>query len=107
MFGMKTKMTAVSGFVADAYARAGASATIAIAKAKTKVSENSNFAKAGGGAALAVAGSAARASGFDDIMDGVDLGSVATKIIAVGLIVVGIYLAMQGISVAKRVISKV
>lgn len=107
MNAFKQKMTAVSGFVGDAYARAGVAATVAIGKAKSKVSENSNFAKAGGGAALAFAGSAARASGFDDIMDAVDLGSVATKIIAVGLIVVGIYLAMQGISVAKRVISKV
>jgi hypothetical protein len=40
-------------------------------------------------------------------MDAIDLGSVATKIVAMGVIVVGVYLAMQGISVAKRVISKV
>lgn len=65
------------------------------------------WAKASVAAVVAVAGASAHAGPFDDIMDGIDLGSVATKIVAVGIIVVGIYLAMQGISVAKRVISKV
>ena len=57
--------------------------------------------------ALAASAGLAHAGPFDDIMDAIDLGSVATKIVAMGVIVVGIYLAMQGISVAKRVISKV
>ena len=74
---------------------------------KAKQKAGNLWAKASVASMLAIAGASAHAGPFEDIMDGVDLGAVSTKIVAVGLIVVGIYLAMQGISVAKRVISKV
>lgn len=73
----------------------------------TKQNAGNAWLKATSAVMVGLAATGAHASAFDDILDGVDLGSVATKIVAVGLLVVGIYLAMQGISVAKRVISKV
>ncbi len=68
---------------------------------------NVNAVRAGVAAGLALAGSASHAAGFDDILDAISISSFDTKIIAVGLVVVGIYLTMQGITVAKRVISKI
>jgi hypothetical protein len=76
-------------------------------KQKTSDLVSQAWAKAAVATLLATAGASAHAGPFDDIMDAIDLGSVATKIVAMGVIVVGVYLAMQGISVAKRVISKV
>lgn len=44
---------------------------------------------------------------FDTIMAGVDLSSVATKVGATMLVVVGIALAFKGGDIVKRVIRKV
>lgn len=38
------------------------------------------------------------------LLNGIDLSGAATKVAAVGLVVVGIYFAIKAVSVAKRVI---
>lgn len=57
-----------------------------------------------GGIVLA---SSAHAAGMDDILDEIDVSGIATKVGSIALVVVGVYLTIQGISVAKRIISKV
>lgn len=41
-----------------------------------------------------------------DIFAAVDLGSATTAVIAAGVLIVGIALAMKGITLAKRAINK-
>lgn len=75
--------------------------------AAAKTAADHAWAKASVAGLVLAASASARADGMSDLLDGIDLAGVGTKIGAVGLVVVGIYLTMQGISVAKRVISKV
>lgn len=46
-------------------------------------------------------------SAFDAFIDEVDLAGVATKIIAAGLLIVGIAVAFKGPDLAKRLVRKV
>lgn len=55
------------------------------------------------GAAMAADGD----TGFDAFLDAVNLGGLSAKVIAVGLLIVGIALAFKGPDIAKRVIRKV
>ncbi len=41
------------------------------------------------------------------LLEGIDLSGAATKVAAVGLVVVGIYFAIKAVSVAKRVIGNI
>ena len=70
-----------------------------------------NFAaKLGTGAFLAGAtllANAQSATGIDAALDAVDLSSIATKVGAAGLLIVGIALVFKGPVLAKRIISKV
>lgn len=50
---------------------------------------------------------AAGGSGIDAALDAVDLSSIATKVGAAGLLIVGIALVFKGPALAKRIISKV
>lgn len=65
-------------------------------------------AAAAGLSALALTGAAhaQTATGIDSLFDAVDFAGVATKVIAVGVVVVGIAMALKGISLVKRVIGK-
>ena len=46
-------------------------------------------------------------TGIDAMLDAVDLSSIATKVGAAGLLIVGIALVFKGPALAKRIISKV
>jgi hypothetical protein len=64
------------------------------------------------GTSLALLGSRAMAqtadpSVLDQFFDAIGLGTVSGKVIAIGLIIVGIALAFKGPDLAKRVIRKV
>lgn len=52
-------------------------------------------------------GYANAADPISTLLDGIDINSAGAKIAAFGLVVVGIVLGIHGISVAKRVISKI
>ena len=41
------------------------------------------------------------------LLEGIDLSGAATKVAAVGLLVVGIYFSIKAVSVAKRVIGNI
>ncbi len=56
---------------------------------------------------LSAAAQAQTATGFDAVLDAVDLSGVSTKIAALAVIVVGIALVFKGPDIAKRVIRKV
>lgn len=63
-----------------------------------------------GTALTVVAGSAMAQSTtgpFDAFLDAIGLGTTSGKVIAVGLLIVGIALAFKGPDIAKRVIRKV
>lgn len=49
----------------------------------------------------------AEGTGFDTIIDSVDLSGVSAKVVALAVIVVGIALVFKGPDIAKRVIRKV
>ena len=49
----------------------------------------------------------AYAAGFDDFIDAVDLSGLAVKVIAAGLLVVGVAVAFKGSDLGKRVVRKV
>lgn len=57
------------------------------------------------GTAMAV--TASHAAGMDDLFDAVDVSSVATKVTALAVVIVGIALVMKGPSVVKRIIAKI
>lgn len=63
------------------------------------------------GTALLLIGSAAMAQTadgpFDAFLDAIGLGTTSGKVIAIGLLIVGIALAFKGPDLAKRVIRKV
>jgi len=44
---------------------------------------------------------------MDALWQAVDLSGVATKIGAIGVVVVGIHMTIKGISIVKRVVNKV
>lgn len=46
-------------------------------------------------------------TGIDSILDAVDLSGISTKVVAMGLLIVGIALVFKGPDLAKRVIRKV
>ena len=60
---------------------------------------------AGSAGALAVASS--HAAGLDDLFDAVDLSGVSVKVLALGVVIVGIALYMKGPAIVKRIIAKV
>ena len=74
-----------------------------------------NLANKYGSKALALAAAApfllvnsAHAAGpIDDMLGAIDLSSIATKIGALGLVIVAIALVFKGPAIAKRIISKV
>lgn len=49
----------------------------------------------------------AHAAGFDDFIDAVDLSGLSVKVIAAGLLVVGIAIAFKGSDLGKRIVRKV
>ena len=49
----------------------------------------------------------AHAAGFDDFIDEVDLTGLSVKVIAAGLLVVGIAIAFKGSDLGKRIVRKV
>lgn len=63
------------------------------------------------GTSLLLLGTAAMAQTadgpFDQFLDAIGLGTTSGKVIAVGLLIVGIALAFKGPDIAKRVIRKV
>ena len=63
------------------------------------------------GTALTVAAGSAMAQAadgpFDQFLDAIGLGTTSGKVIAIGLLIVGIALAFKGPDLAKRVIRKV
>lgn len=60
---------------------------------------------AGSAGALAVA--SAHAAGLDDLFDAIDLSGVSVKVLALGVVIVGIALYMKGPAIVKRIIAKV
>ena len=60
---------------------------------------------AGSAGALAVASS--HAAGLDDLFDAIDLSGVSVKVLALGVVIVGIALYMKGPAIVKRIIAKV
>lgn len=49
----------------------------------------------------------AAASGFDAAIDSVNLGGLAVKIGAAGLLIIGVAIAFKGSTLGKRVVNKV
>lgn len=49
----------------------------------------------------------AHAAGWDDFFDAVDLSGVTAKVIAAGLLIIGIAVAFKGPDLAKRIVRKV
>ena len=49
----------------------------------------------------------AHAAGFDAFIDEVDLSGLSVKVIAAGLLVVGIAIAFKGSDLGKRIVRKV
>lgn len=64
-------------------------------------------AKAVAATGMAMAVTASQAAGMDDLFDAVDVSSVATKVTALAVVIVGIALVMKGPSVVKRIIAKI
>ena len=60
---------------------------------------------AGSAGALAVASS--HAAGIDDLFDAVDLSGISVKVLALGVIIVGIALYLKGPAIVKRIIAKI
>lgn len=60
---------------------------------------------AGSAGALAVASS--HAAGLDDLFDAVDLSGINVKVLAMGVIIVGIALYLKGPAIVKRIIAKI
>lgn len=54
-----------------------------------------------------IASAQTSSTGIDSILDAVDLSGISTKVIAMGLLIVGIALVFKGPDLAKRVIRKV
>jgi hypothetical protein len=59
------------------------------------------------GIAMSSAIASAQTTGFDAVLDAVDLAGVATKIGALAVLIVGIALVFKGPDLAKRIIRKV
>lgn len=72
--------------LARGYARAGVATTLALAPLGVFAQE---------------------ANPISDLLDGVDLAGVATKVAAVAVTIVAIALAIKGPSIAKRLISRI
>lgn len=66
-----------------------------------------NLLAAASGFAMSAAAFAQRTSPMETMLDEVDLTGLSVKIIAVGVLIVGIALAFKGPDLAKRVIRKV
>ncbi|WP_202759662.1 hypothetical protein [Delftia acidovorans] len=74
---------------------------------QTRVIARKFGAKAVAATGMAMAVTASHAAGMDDLFDAVDVSSVATKITALAVVIVGIALVMKGPSVVKRIIAKI
>lgn len=59
------------------------------------------------GSLVLVASAGARAEGVDDIWGAVDLSGTTAKVIAAGVLIVGVAMAFKSIVLAKRTVSKV
>ena len=74
---------------------------------KTRAITRKFGAKAVAATGMAMAVTASHAAGMDDLFDAVDVSSVATKVTALAVVIVGIALVMKGPSVVKRIIAKI
>lgn len=54
-----------------------------------------------------VAAHAQTTSPFDTLLDSIDLGGATAKIVALGVLVLGICLAFKGVDIGKRAVKKV
>lgn len=75
---------------------------------KIRVSLSQKAATVGALSLLAMHGAMAQTAGpFDAFFDAIGLDGVTAKIVAVGVLIVGIALAFKGPDLAKRVVRKV
>ena len=49
----------------------------------------------------------AQSSGIDSMFDAIDLSGISAKVVALGLLIVGIALVFKGPALAKRIINKI
>ncbi|MFA9283878.1 MULTISPECIES: hypothetical protein [unclassified Comamonas] len=80
---MKTKLQNLAALAAHQYARLGVAA---------------------GTAMMAVS---SHAAGVDDLFDEIDLAGISAKVLALGLIIVGISLVIKGPAIVKRIVAKI
>lgn len=66
-----------------------------------------NAAKIATGAGVLVLSAQSHAAGLDDVFDAVDLSTVATKVGALAVAIVGIALVVKGPSIVKRIIARI
>ncbi|WP_313332035.1 hypothetical protein [Comamonas sp.] len=66
-----------------------------------------NVARLGVAAGTAMMAVSSHAAGMDALFDEVDMGSTATKITALAVVIVGIALVIKGPAVVKRIIAKI
>ena len=59
------------------------------------------------GAKVVAASASSHAAGLDDLFDAIDLSGVSVKVLALGVVIVGIALYMKGPAIVKRIIAKV
>lgn len=81
---MNKPFSALRNLAANQYARAGALVTMATPA----------FAQS-------------TTSPIDTLFDGVDFSGIATKVVAMGAVIIGIVVAFKGVDLVKRVIRKV
>ena len=78
---------------------------------KFSVSVSNRWATAGAAMAVALTSVPAFAAGepgaIDTLFDAVDLSGIQAKVLALGLVIVGIALVFKGPSLVKRIISKI
>jgi len=68
---------------------------------------NAQRAAAVGAMALASSAAFAQSTGVESLFDSVDLSGISAKILALGLLIVGIALILKGPSIVKRIIAKI
>lgn len=57
-------------------------------------------------AAMTLASQAHAEAAYDGIFDAIDLAGISTKVVAVGVIIIGIALVMKAITLGKKTVNK-
>lgn len=84
---MKAKLARLQTLAANQYAKAGALVTMGLMASGAHAAEGDNP--------------------LTTLFDAVDLSGISTKVLAMGVIIVGIAIAFKGPSLVKRIIGKI